>query len=43
MVFLFALLYAAALILLSDHFLLCEYDVGNFGKIESAFAEGCLH
>lgn len=43
MVFFFALLHATALILLSDHFLLSEDDVGDFGKIESAFAEGCLH
>lgn len=41
--FLFALLYATALILLSDHFLSCEDDMGDFGKSASAFAEGFLH
>lgn len=41
--FLFAVLHATALILLSDNFLLCEDDMGDLGKIESAFAEGSLH
>lgn len=40
--FLFTLLYATSLILSSDHFLLCEDDMGDFGKSENAFAEGCL-
>lgn len=41
MVFLFAPLYATALILLSDNFLLCEDDMSDFGQSESA--EGFLH
>lgn len=36
MVFLFTLLYATALTLLSDHFLLRQDDVGDFGKSENA-------
>lgn len=36
MVFLFTLLYATALTLLSDRFLLRQDDVGDFGKSENA-------